>query len=550
MPKPHIELGGVVCAVLVCLLVLFQGGFYAGATCAFALLSAVTYAIAVALRKARVTCSRTTVLLGAIALLYLISSVAHGASATMLQETTTWFALAGMSLWCSFSSSRRQKARTLDALAVGGVILSALGILMYAGALPIEGTVSAGRLMFTFQYANTAGLFFAVIAVLCLCGQRGKRQIAAVVPVVALLLTQSGGAISVFLVAFVIIGARWVWREKPSRGLVIAAAIVFLGAIVAVVVVLQSRITQAAQTLIERVVQALDAFSLLSNNVLLGIGPDQWQFAYPSIQTAQYRAADVHCSYLQVALDAGVFALALLLLMVVLGVVGLVRRREFASALCACMIAAHALVDFDVQFAAMTLLFVLLVSEPCEEPANRVLGGRLRVVLCWIVVACAVFGSCVGIYLDARMVAVRSAIAEGEARQAESLVQSDACLRSDVGVRVEVAEALLGAGENEAVLEFTDNAPLANGGTALCRMLSLQRLGADDEARQTMSDALRAFSYDIELYKAVRQYIVENDLGEAYVQAFDEAARIANMLADTGRASWLMGQERIDLISG
>lgn len=543
---------GYVAVALVCALVLFQGGYYAGATCVIGFVGVTAYVVFAIVRKERRVCPWPVLALFAVALLYLISSFVHSATITMLQETATWFAAAGMSLWCVQSTSADKRA-ALDALAGAGIVLAVVGIAMFAGIVPVEGSVNAGRLMFTFQYANTAGLFFAVIAVLCLCSNNRWYRLAAIVPTVALLLTKSVGAIAVFIIAAIIVAVRWVRENHPKPAIVAGGALAVLAACVAAAVLFHDRVSQAAQTFIERGIQVLDAGSLLATAPFAGIGPDQWQFAYTSAQTAQYQAANVHCSYMQVALDAGIAAALVLLAMAVFGMWRLARSGEFAAALCMGMVAVHALVDFDFQFSAIVVLAALLVAGPLDDigadapPASR-FAVRGNAVLCWVVAACALVASCGAVCLDLRAGALHAASARLDAEATAAIYEAGPFMQGDLAMETLVAGALYQTGDFQATVDFAEGLATQDEGLALYDALAQIGLGNDAAACETLSDALHDHPYNVQFYEAVRDCIVDNDLGQSYASMFDEQAARANELSQEGHAAWLSNQEPIELI--
>lgn len=535
-------------SAMVVVLVLLQGGYYAGATFCVAGAGLVVYICFVALRKVTLACSWHSVVLSAMGFAYLASAISHGPTLSMLQEAATWFALSGITLWCN-PASVGEYEKTFDFLSLSGVGLAAVGILMYAGVVALEGTVSTGRLMFTFQYANTAGLFFAVTAVLCVCNRRRQRRFLALVPVVALLLTKSAGAIAVFMAALAVIVMRWARYSECPRRAVIAVSSAGIAGVVVICLALGERLAQAAGTFAERIVQILDALSLLSDNVLLGIGPGQWQFLYAGTQSAQYRAADIHCSYLQIALDAGLPAVLLLLTLVIGGIVSLGRQRAFVPSLAAVMICVHALFDFDFQFAAIMVLLVALFarSDGKEPPARR--RKNVHTVMFLAVVSCSLAASCGGLFLGMQVGKIQEALALGDAQRAFDMTRSERYLRDDLALQVPVCEGLLQSGDNEAVLEaIGSSVPHGNGKIGFCRMLAQQRLGMDEASCQTLSATLAANPYDADLLDAVRGFIVDVDPGKNYIDRYNEAAASFNVRAREGRSTWLPNQREAELI--
>ncbi len=549
-------MSGIVAIGLVCALVVFQGGYYAGAVCVIGVISAVAFIVLAALRKVKSTCPFATCFLLAIAMLYLISALVHGATLTMLQEAAAWFAVAGMSLWCS-CGTLGDKRHTLDALGIAGVVFAVAGIAMFAGILPLEGSVNAGRLMFVFQYANSSGLFFAVMAVICLCSDDKRIRIASLLPIVALLLTQSVGAIVVFAVALVAIGIRTVRQQAMKPAILGAACAGVVIACIAAALLLPGRVMQASQTFIERIVQMSDALGLLGGNIALGIGPDQWQFTYPAIQTAQYKAADVHCSYLQMGLDAGIIAMLLIVAMLVIGAWRAEKRGDFASCVCVTMVAVHALFDFDLMFAAIVMLTALLLAEPSnvssgegkvEQIANAVPRGKAASALCWCTALCALAASCGGIYLDMSAGAVQNASARADAAETAALLDASPILQKDPIMQECLVSALYDSGDFKGAVKVIDQYDLPFATVDFQRVVALAQLGETADALTSMKDMLHARPYDIELYEATRQLVVEAGLGAAFADAFDAEAQRANELIGSGHAAWLANQKTVEFI--
>lgn len=554
-------------AILVGALVVLQGGYYAGATCVIALVGLLAFlVINVASRRLsrqnaeeasakRLSMPFPPIFLALIAIVFLVSSFAHGMSVTMLLETASWFAVAGMSLTCMQQTSQSRR-RMLDNMALVGTVLSALGVLMFVGLLNFEGTVNAGRLMFTFQYANTAGLFFAVIAVLGLCSSRKGYRYASIVPIAALLMTKSAGSIILFIFAVIAIVLKYALDEKPDKRLVIGMAAGTFAVAIASFAFLHDRFAQVAQTFIERIVQMCDALSLFASNPLLGIGPDCWQFAYPIMQTAQYQAANVHCSYLQVALDGGAVALLLMIALIVLGVRALLIKREFAAIVCTLMMVVHAALDIDFQFSSSLLLLAMLVSIPTYANSDDthgigfVLGTRKHTVLCSFVAACALIGSIGGIVCDMRFGDLQNACIKSDTETALTLFHSDQLLFNDEAARAQMVGALFAIGDFESVIDETQDEGILSSSAQLYRAISLCEYNHyDGESLGALSYVLERYPYDVELYDAVRSYIIDRDLGSEFIAMFNEHAKHANELYIEGRASWLANQEQIELIT-
>ena len=122
------------------------------------------------------------------------------------------------------------------------------------------------------------------------------------------------------------------------------------------------RMSQAAATLLERMEQAKDAGMLLLGNLPLGIGPDQWQHVYPTVQTADYESAVVHCSYLQLGLDAGVIAVAILAALLFITTTRAVLNGQRCVWPLLGLLAFHSVIDFDLRYAFFLVLIDILAA--------------------------------------------------------------------------------------------------------------------------------------------------------------------------------------------
>ena len=196
--------------LLVALLVL-QGGYApavsslaALALCAFGLFSLVDA------RRTGTKASLLVILPAAIPLLYLVSALFHGVSYSGLEAGGRWSLFAvGIILSATMASTRRQWL--FQSVAWIGVVSSALGLVMADSAFQFLGWSNAGRLQFLFQYANTAGIWFSVVAVLSWFSESCLLRRLVYLPISCLLLTQSGGSLalsSIALVPMAVMGFR------------------------------------------------------------------------------------------------------------------------------------------------------------------------------------------------------------------------------------------------------------------------------------------------------------------------------------------------------
>ena len=458
-----------VLVVVIALLVLMQGGFFPLAGCALGAIACVAALIAWWRLPQRLAGFPIVPLLFlGMALSYAASALVNGASLTTLSETGVWAACAGAAfLACAQDAGKR--TFWMKVLSWFGVATAVGGVLACAGLLSLVDGMLGERLQFTFQYSNAAAAWYGTCALLCLLAPDERLRAFAALPAGALLLTESGGGLVVFAVVAVVVGVLWGraaqwsrlldalvqgvlaavlfagvrltmspaslialavvaaacwWLLKGRPGLKLhvdarigslaLAAVLVLGAIAAIVL-LPERVGDALASFGERRFQVVDGLFMWSTKPLLGVGPDNWQYLYPYIQTAPYFVSVVHCSYVQILLDAGIPGLGLFAAACVLGLRAHVRALKDSAAGCRdglgsqaqpssaggagkakaassagsgrvqvgsaglggwalaelvalAFLLAHAALDFDLQFASLAFLLAALLATP-DGPA-------------------------------------------------------------------------------------------------------------------------------------------------------------------------------------
>ena len=330
-------------------LVLWQGGYYAAASCVVGLLAAGCAAFS-AIVSARARGRRDgsiaiPLLIAGVGACSLASSAVHGLTLTGVAESAPWFAVAALTFLHAVLPDAA-RARTMRAVVWLGVAIAVLGLALMSMPGGVEGAVNAGRLQFPFQYANTSGTFFAACALLALGSESARLRRAASFPLAALLFTQSAGACGLFACALValcacrwregafvhvaeaaaltacaagafvlclVVGTGWALaaaagafaagslavrrlaRAKNARRTALFACALLVACTLACVEALAQtgRAAQAGRTFVERLVQMGDAAAVVAANPALGIGPDVWRFLYPYVQSAQYTATSV-----------------------------------------------------------------------------------------------------------------------------------------------------------------------------------------------------------------------------------------------------------------
>ena len=207
---------------LLAVLVVCQGGYYAQPACVIGVLACAAIVVSAAARVMSRRFSRRkgpdekscvclaqvaqaaqvvpALLLAGVGVCGLLSGLAHGLTLAHVSEASPWFVAAALAMLGVLGRDGGEAA--LGLLLPLGVLCAVFGVFMVSGVVPYAGSVNAERLQFTFQYANTAGLWFAALAILT-CATSGSARLGA--PFLlsfALLLTQSVGSITLFAIAF------------------------------------------------------------------------------------------------------------------------------------------------------------------------------------------------------------------------------------------------------------------------------------------------------------------------------------------------------------
>lgn len=268
--------------------------------------------------------------------------------------------------------SPRERADILDALAYEGAILSLLTIaaFLYDTASGIDDP--NGRIDGLFQYANTWSLYLLICLVLLIMKEK-RRALdwpAMAVLLCGIYLSGSRGVFLLLLPLALVWGVDRLARRRDVKTVVIAAAaVVAIGALATVLsggLVLDRlrAITLTSSSLNGRLLYDWDGLNMLLRHPL-GLGYGGYLYRQPLEQTGVYILRYIHNEYLQAALDGGIPAgvcLAGMCAAMLLRKGAAARERAVVFA-----IAAHAMIDFDLQFTAVAFLLLLCGS-----------GGRYR----------------------------------------------------------------------------------------------------------------------------------------------------------------------------
>lgn len=240
-------------------------------------------------------------------------------------------------------------------------------------------TVSRGALV----VALPAGLFYVL---LCPVAERAREAargasagaIGTAAAVAYSRLGSTGGPAKLIILAAAAVTATLVWyaidqlleRAGSKSSLVLG----IVGVVIVVVAGVSLYAGGVVQTLaarfgsirdvnnFTRIEYLRDALRIFVAHPLFGTGGGGWEYYYPQVQRVFYASRTIHNSFMQIAVDTGIFGLSSWVLCWIAGVRGFIRRERrdpwmagVAAALLA--IGAHSLIDFSLSIPSMALLF-------------------------------------------------------------------------------------------------------------------------------------------------------------------------------------------------
>jgi O-antigen ligase len=343
-------------------LLVWQGAYFPAQLTGMLALLAVAFMIGGGEIKAPLSAA----LLFAVSLLQFISLAARANDLyTGLIECLRYLTMPCALLFFMNSDARRNGR----AVFAGLMIIAALGLLAYWSVIIIPSGVieSSRRLQSTIQYANTTALLMLVGSLYAIRAFLEKRQIRYIVcgAIFVAVLVLSGSR-TTFVIA-VGIWLAYAFITAGRRGkLITALAAVAAAAVIAGLTMIPSirlfRISLLEPTLVERWITYADALEMLKDKPLLGIGIGNWRTEQFIYQSAPYSVKYIHNYYLQLFLDGGALAPILFVAALAPAVARGIRRKSVhAVILLAVML--HALLDFDLIFAAVGMTAMYSLSQ-------------------------------------------------------------------------------------------------------------------------------------------------------------------------------------------
>lgn len=261
--------------------------------------------------------------------------------------------------------TEEERGRLLFSVPVSGIIIIAIGILLYWVSAVREHFFMAGRFGGTFQYSNTMALYF--LAGIVVIQNKIKFSIKTAAGTAALLLgIFLTGSRSVFVMTvFVMVIEAWKNREYRLLNLgVLTASVVGGGIYGAVTGNFQNfgrflTISLENSTLIGRLLYWRDAFWLILRHPM-GNGYMGYYYSQGQLQTGVYSTVYVHNDFLQIILDVGWIPAILAAGVLIKNLFS--RKIDLTAKVILLLIGVHSLFDFDMQFLSICLLFFMVLE--------------------------------------------------------------------------------------------------------------------------------------------------------------------------------------------
>ncbi len=275
-----------------------------------------------------------------------------------------------------FMQETELREKLLRNLPAAGTLFTLISAAGWAVPLLQEYLWTGTRLAGTFQYPNAFALFLLVCLLYLLHQKemRGANFAQAAVLLAGILLTGSRTVFLMLPAALLVSGVM----VRERRGKILCFGLVGLvGVSVLLLLIIKGELADtrllelslSESSLLGRVLYWKDALPVIAQHPL-GLGYLGYYFTQGSFQTGVYTVTHVHNEFLQVFLDIGWLAGIGLL---GAWIYGLLRADSGWKRLLLIVMGTHALMDFDLQYMAMYMVFLALL--PWER------GGGLPLTL-------------------------------------------------------------------------------------------------------------------------------------------------------------------------
>lgn len=545
--------------MLLALLVILQGGYYPVAS-SLAILgfAALVVARLIVTRNERRVSQSPLLIFAALFAAWLALSPALAGDASLNSipaGASLLVALMAALYWVELTTGEQHAG--IRAISYLGAACSIAGLLMLGGILSFPGGVLNGRLQFTFQYANSAGAFFAAMLLITCASFRGKQRLLALLPAACLVATRSVGALGIAGGAIAVMASRHMVLSKGRRKGALAGIAIVLAVAVGMAGLAAfdpARWTQALQTGIDRFIQMYDGLHAWLSAPLAGLGPDGWRTTYPLLQSAQYKANVIHCGYIQLLVSYGLVGAAL-----AAGTICALPRSTkragapqgmspFVAHLAGAVLLVHAAVDIDTSYGALTALCAMAVCTgrtSLGAGANERGAGVSRAALPCTLGLCA----CVavfGLYADAAQTKALSLIQQGRFQQFAVLFNDSKLLQNDTNVRTALYQTAQALEDGDTALDIARRQPLDTDSRGEMGLVSLRYAAGDQgPAERDLLDMLESQPHNIELFEQAAALIDRYGLSPNGWTRYETACNTADAMTETWPATLLRNQKDV-----
>lgn len=262
----------------------------------------------------------------------------------------------------------------------------------------------AGRLSGPLQYPNTFAALLLVAELLLLTKDKWRWWDFGCIAVLLFGILYTGSRTVLIVAAVSNVAALLINRNKRIR--LIAAGGLALGvlAVVGYCAVTDSfdvigrylNITLNSSTFVGRLLYAYDALPVILRHPF-GMGYMGYYFVQQSIQTGVYGIMYIHNDFLQILMDVGWIPCLVLLAAIVRSVLSKTLSARYKLVLLT--MAAHSCFDFDLQYTAVFMMFLLFTDTDAFTEWRLSAAGTMRVTATVVLTAlCLYFGTVKGLY--------------------------------------------------------------------------------------------------------------------------------------------------------
>ena len=278
-------------------------------------------------------------------------------------------------LFIGISVAKSEDKQTLiGGFYIGISVTSIIGLFAYVLGLKgfeLVNTIDGARvLQGTLGYANTMALFSGVGIILALYYRTLNKdykfihECILIINTIAFLLTKSLFGFATFILAVVV---TLFIRFKRSRKYILISAGIISIAVIGIFLTGNAEVLLRS-TVTSRLIYWQDALNVILKHPF-GIGVHNWESIQYGVQTADYSVKYVHNGFIQLLLDGGIVAFAGLVLLIVYGYIGLIKKYlEKKKVLYLYLITiltfivAHSFVDINFAYGAVWFILGLILS--------------------------------------------------------------------------------------------------------------------------------------------------------------------------------------------